>query len=355
MRVYHDKRTGWWIMDYLDTHGIRCREKAARTKTLAKLVLGKRLDEVAQEKAGLKPATADMTVQQLWDRFQVWAYTHKRPKTALRYKISWKALLPRFGKLPLAAVTTEAVEKFQSERLLMRKPATVNRDVATFKRMFSKAVEWNYASDNPLRRVKLLRENNTRIRYLTNEERGALLSECHGYLLDMVMVALNTGMRLSEILNLKWADLDFSRRQIAVRQTKNGHPRFVPMPQPLITHLREVPRQVGCPYLWTGHDGNPFTNISTSWDSALDRAKVENFRFHDLRHTFASYFVMAGGDLNTLREILGHRSMAMTLRYAHLAPEHLHAGVDQMARKMADGTLFPKEDGTYVAQEKKAV
>ncbi len=355
-RVYLDPRTKWWIADYSDIHGRRHRARAALTKTLALQVLHKRLQDIAQEKAGNKPALADIRLEQLAERFKSWARAHKKPKAARRYESSLSMLLPRFGKLSLSAVTHEAVERYMTDRRGDgRKPATVNRDVAALKRMFSKAVEWGLAADSPLRRVKLLPENNVRVRYLSDEEREALLAHCQGHLLDIVNIALHTGMRQGEILNLKWQDMDLGRRQIIVRDTKNGETRHVPVSPPLLTIMRQIRRQPGQPWLFPNHEGKPIQDISTAWENAVEAAGIEGFRFHDLRHTFASYYVMSGGDLNPLRVILGHKSLTMTLRYAHLAPEHLHAGVDRMALKMADGSLLPKPEGTQRAQEREAI
>lgn len=351
-RVYFDKRSGMWVADYTDARGHRHRPKVARTKTLALAVLNRRLDDVAKERAGNKPALAEIPLEILATQFLEWAEAHRKPQSARRYGVSWAVLKPRFGHLLLKEITPRLVERFMTDRLEAgKKNATVNRDLAVLKCMFSKAIVWDFATDNPLRKVRLLDENNARVRYLTDVEREALLAECHGHLLDIVMVALYTGMRLTEILTLKWQDVDLGRRQIAVRVTKNGEIRHVPIPQPLIAQLGGIPRQVGCPHLFPSRDGDPLKRISTAWDAAVARARIEDFRFHDLRHSYASYFVMAGGNLNHLRQILGHKSMAMTLRYAHLSPEHLHAGADEMARKMASGALFPKEFGTPVAQK----
>lgn len=307
-RVYFDKRTGGWVADYTDARGHRHRDQAARTRTLALAVLNKRLDDAAKERAGNKPAMAEVPLETLATQFLEWAEAHRKPQSARRYGVSWAVLKPAFGHLLLMEITPRLVERFMTERLEAgKKPATVNRDLAVLKRMFSKGVEWDLATDNPLRRVKLLKENNARVRYLTDEEREALLAECEGHLLDIVMVALYTGMRLGEILNLKWQDLDLGRRQITIRETKNGETRHVPIPQPLIAQLGGIPRQVARPHLFPGRDGDPLKRISTAWDAAVARAKIEDFRFHDLRHSYASYFVMAGGSLNHLRQILGQQ------------------------------------------------
>src|SRR5262249_18741574 len=147
----------------------------------------------------------------------------------------------------------------------------------------------------------------------------------------VVIVALHTGMRLGEILNLRPGDLDFHANCILIRDSKNGERRHVPMDATLHGLLRARARECATEYLFqsTRRDDR-FVELRKSFRNARIRARLTDLHFHDLRHTFASHFMMAGGDLYVLKEILGHKSITMTQRYAHLSPAYKRAIVDRM-------------------------
>ena len=152
----------------------------------------------------------------------------------------------------------------------------------------------------------------------------------------MVLVSMNTGLRRGELLGLTWENVDLGRRTVTVEGygAKSGQTRHVPLNAEALAELRrwkETQEPEGA--VFKGREGAGLTHTKRSWAAVLDAAKIENFRWHDLRHHFASRLVMAGIDLNTVRELLGHGDITMTLRYAHLAPEHKHAAVAALERK----------------------
>jgi integrase len=142
-----------------------------------------------------------------------------------------------------------------------------------------------------------------------------------------VQIALDTGLRRGELLGLRWENLDVRNRMIRVEKTKNGERRDVPMTDRVFDLFQGIPRRLDTPYVFAGEDGRPQEYVKTAWGSALRRAGIENFTFHDLRHTFASYLVMGGVDIRTVQTLLGHKSIAMTMRYAHLSPAHLREAI----------------------------
>jgi len=150
-------------------------------------------------------------------------------------------------------------------------------------------------------------------------------------------------MRKGEILNLKWQDIDFRREIIYLLNTKNGEKREVPMNECLKNTLVKVKRYLGSSYVFHHKDGRPYGNIKNSFSTALKKSSIINFRFHDLRHTFASHLIMSGVDLNTVRELLGHKSMQMTLRYAHLSPSYKKKAVGVLDRNLMDSNMDSKE------------
>jgi len=218
------------------------------------------------------------------------------------------------------------------------KPATVNQMLATLNHMFTKAVEWDMVEEavwKRIRKVKLLPENNRRLRYLSSEDCQRLLSVCNHYLKPIVMTALNTGMRKGEILGLQWEkNIDLWHGFILLDITKNGERREVPMNQTMRETLSKIPRRIDSLYVFTDEHGSRFLDIRKEFAAACRRVGIKDFHFHDLRHTFASHLVMAGVDLTTVKELLGHKTLTMTLRYAHLSPTHKVNAI-----QMLDATL----------------
>ena len=178
--------------------------------------------------------------------------------------------------------------------------------------------EWEAIAAVP--RIRLEREAEGRVRWLEADEEARLLDACRAsrnpWLAGIVTVALETGLRRGELLGLTWDRVDLSRAVIRLELTKNGRRREVPMRQAVYDVLASLPepRQGK---VWKLRD------IRTAFENAVEVARLDDFHFHDLRHHFASWFMMNGGQLLALKEILGHRSLRMTERYAHLAPEHL--------------------------------
>ncbi len=163
------------------------------------------------------------------------------------------------------------------------------------------------------------------MRYLALEECRALVEACDPHLEPIVVTALNTGMRRGEILPLKWDQVDLQHGFILLRsdETKSGERREVPINATLRATLQGITRRLDVPYVFFDPaTGKPYGEVKRSFQSALRRAKIQDFHFHDLRHTFASHLVMAGVDLTTVKELLGHKNITTTLRYAHLAPAH---------------------------------
>ncbi|MFH0739148.1 MAG: site-specific integrase, partial [Candidatus Omnitrophota bacterium] len=255
-------------------------------------------------------------------------------------------VLKRFlaGKY-LCEITHLMGGKFKIERRKEVSAGTVNRGLALLKSMFNRAIEWGkFNGINPVKAVKLFPENNARLRFLEKEEIPLFIKNCSENLRPIVIIALHTGMRKSEILNLKWHDIDFKRDIIHLYQTKNGEKREAPMNAIVKSTLIKVKKNPDSPYVFPNEFGKTFSNLRKSFFTALKKSGITDFRFHDLRHTFASQLVMAGVDLNTARELLGHKSLEMTLRYSHLSQDHKKRAVDVLAKQVDTfRTPQPKE------------
>ena len=200
--------------------------------------------------------------------------------------------------------------------------------------MFTKAVEWGMVEEELrkcIRKVKLLPENNRRLRYLLPEECQRLIDSCDEHLKPIVITALNTGLRKGEIFNLKWENIDTETGFILLNQaqTKNSERKEIPMNQTLLKTLKGIPRQFE--YVFANPlTGNRYNDVKRSFTTALKKAEIRDFKFHDMRHCFASWLVMGGIDLTTVKELMGHKDFKMTLRYSHLAPSHKIKAVDTL-------------------------
>ncbi|MDH5497629.1 MAG: site-specific integrase, partial [Nitrospira sp.] len=197
-------------------------------------------------------------------------------------------------------------------------------------------------TDNPVCRVSMERENNTRDRWLTVEEEQRLLPAVSPWLRDVMVFALNTGMRMGEILALTWAGVDLFRRTVTVFRSKNGERRTIPINSIVLDVLKRkhaarsrITDVVFHSQAGTVLDGS---NIRRGLNAALKVAKIQDFHFHDLRHTFATRIVQAGVDLYKVQRLLGHKSPIMTQRYAHHYPESLREGVEALEAERSVST-----------------
>ena len=268
--------------------------------------------------------------------------------------IAW--WLDRFGSLSLAEITPDRVA--QARDVLAAQPlacrgsstspaqqrsgATVNRYLATLSHMFSTAVtEWRLLDRNPVRDVGKKKESRGRIRFLRDEEREALLAACASSawpaLQALVLLAISTGARRGELIRLQWSDLDLEPRspQALIQDTKNGDARRLPLVGRTLDAIRALPAtQRASRFVFPSRadPDRPYETFDAHWYAALKKAAIADFRFHDLRHTCASYLASQGASLLEIADVLGHRTMAMVKRYSHLAQEHKTVVIRKMAK-----------------------
>ena len=301
------------------------------------------------------------------EKYKPWVESNLRRADDTLSKL--KSWYPALGNNKLADIKAWDVERQRAEWLKAGSaPITVNHKIKYLKAALNKAIAWGLLQSNPLESVKLSKVDNAGIvRYLTNDEDNRLRAaldtreESHrekrkhdnqwraerGYeplpeksadeyvdnLKPLVLLALNTGMRRGELFNLKWADIDFLRKILTVQgaTAKSGKTRHIPLSNEAVDVLTRCYMQSqGTEFVFQDANGDALTNISFIWSRLMKAAQIEKFRFHDCRHTFASRLVMKGVDLNTVRELLGHSTIEMTLRYAHLAPEKLAAAINML-------------------------
>lgn len=313
----------YWI-EFLDERKKKRRERIGPDKRQAKEILAQRQVEVRDRKFAPLKAAADVRLRDVIDlylRDVVPTLTYRKgPAHAL---VRWSAYL---GDVRLRDVTPQIVQAFVASEMRTSKPSTVNKKVATLRRLFNVAAEWGLSTSNPCDSIKPLRENNARLRFLTKEEASKLV-ECSrrpdrlGHdISTLIVVALNTGARLGELLRLTWADVDLGSSTVSFAQTKSGKRRSIPLNKDAAAALRALPGSSGRVFV---RSGKPVSDVRGAFERACRLAGISDFRFHDLRHTFASHAAMAGMPMETLRRMLGHSTLVMVSRYAHLSDTHM--------------------------------
>jgi len=319
-----------WVLNYT-AGGRRVREAVGTNKKLAEMVLKKRVTEAIENRWFDK---RNVGVTPFSEFAETYITRHiallKSSKTERVRVLFWKR---EFGSRPIGQITRAELQDWQAHKRQTNKPATVNRIMCRLRHMFNKAVEWELLDESPMERLRFLPENNARLRYLSMDECGKLLEGCIApHMRALATVALHTGMRLGEILNLEWSDLDFASGSILIRDSKNGQPRHVPMDSTVRTLLSSYIPTPGSSHVFPSASGGRLSTVQKAFRNARTRAGMPDLHFHDLRHTFASHWVMSGGDLYVLKDILGHKSISMTQRYAHLSPAYKRTMVDSMEK-----------------------
>lgn len=302
------------------------------------------------------------------NEYKPWVLTHHK-----RGDKTLATIIRCFDKLfskSLEEITPSLIEQWRIKRLNDGiSTATLNRDIGTLKSLFTKAVEWGVIKENYLKNLKLSKiDRAPKVRYLSFDEernlrqalveregqlkqdrkRGNEWRQARGYdllpqyeenehcdyLTPMVLISINTGLRQGELFHLTWEMIDLQERSIIITGeiTKNSNSRYIPLNDEAYKIIQQlyIKSNVTNGLVFPSKDNKPFNNIKRSWTTILKKAQITEFRWHDLRHHFASKLVMAGIDLNTVRELLGHSDIKMTLRYAHLAPEHKIKAVNKI-------------------------
>lgn len=334
MSIY--KRGKSWYYDF-QSRGERCSGCiGVVSKTVANEVLAKKKAEAAEGRYTATAKKPSPLFEEIAAEYLQYYQTNRRPKSVERHQMAFQALQRVFAGKRLADLSPFLIEKYKRLRKDDgRSEVTINRELAFLKNLFAMAMKWGKASENPVKQVRLFREDNGRTRFLTDDEEARLLAYCGPYLRPIVISALHTGFRKSELLSLRWKHVDFQHRLLTVEAAyaKNGETRSIPMTVLLTETLQAIRIHVDpTAHVFLTREGLPYRDISTAYTTAMQRAGITDFTFHDLRHTFASRLVMAGVDLTTVKELMGHKHITMTLRYAHLAPGHKRSAIAVLDR-----------------------
>lgn len=247
----------------------------------------------------------------------------------------------KLGYYTLADVTPALIGEARDELLKNKAPATVVRYLAAISHVFTIAViEWGWIENNPVKKVRKPKEPRGRVRFLSEDERDRLLQASKhsetSFLHLIIVLALSTGMRQGEILNIRWPDVDLDKGSLVLHETKNGERRVVPLAGyalGLIKGYSKV-RRLDTDLLFPGRKPDKPIFIRTPWLKAVKEAGIEDFRFHDLRHSAASYMLMSGASLGEIAELLGHKTLQMVKRYSHLSEAHSAKVVSKMNQEI---------------------
>jgi integrase len=331
------KRGSVWWMSFTHNGKQLRRSTEIEDKKLAIRIFDKLKGEIAEGKWFEKLPGEDYTFAELMEKYMVEysavnkaASSHKRDKSLAAH------LLKAFGANYLLDIKPAMVSDYKVQRRAEGAfPRTINYELTLMSHAFNIAIgEWEWIDDNPIRKVKKERTNNAIERWLTVEEEDRLLKVAAKWLQEIIVFAINTGLRQSEILDLKWSQVDMERKTIIILEQKNRCVDTLPLNENAIGVLKERQkhRLSQCDFVFPSNNGTRMSNrnLFRAFGIAADRAKVNNFRFHDLRHTFATRLVQAGVGIYEVQRLGRWKNTSMVMRYAHHNSESLRSSIEVM-------------------------
>lgn len=348
MTIY--QRGNVWYVDYT-FNGKRIRYAVGERNDVER-----ELEKVRYEiKEGIHQPHKRLIFDNLLKEYQKWEKTHTGKSFGKRDTSKYKPLLSFFAGKRIDRITHADAEEYQrlrmDSKLIVHKKrvsnTTVNHEIGLLKRIFNKAVDWNYLKINPLRNVKKLKEPPGRVRYVKPDEWPRLLSECSPVLRNIVIFARHTGMRRGEIFNLQWTDIDWQNKRITVRERKNNTTMIIPINDYVFRMLVRLHKTTTSAFVFPGKDGKRRYTLRTAFEAACRRANIKNLRFHDLRHTFGTDLVNSGADISIVKQLMGHKSIMSTMRYVHPSEERMRKVLENRDKIFDDDTNLtqtPDED-----------
>ena len=339
------KRGSVWWMSF--TYQGKQIKKSTETsdKKLAKRIFDKVRGEVAERKWFEKLPGEDRTFAEMMEKYMAeHSARNKAHGSYVRDKSLRDHLVGHFGELTLAEITPSQISEYKTKRRGEGvSPRTLNYELALMNHAFNLAIkEWEWVRENPVAKVSREKVNNHIERWLTLEEEKNLLDKSPLWLQEIILFAVNTGLRQSEILDLEWSRVDLTRKTITILEQKNQGRDTLPLSEGTLKVLqnRAEARLNGTKCVFHTQNATRISsrNLLRGFYSAAEKAGIENLRFHDLRHTFATRLAQAGVDLYTIQKLGRWKSISMVTRYAHHYPESLRAGVevlDKVGKKIS--------------------
>jgi integrase len=328
MAYFKQLKTNRWQVQ-IRRYGVKPTTKTFPTRDKAKIWARLIESEIDRGIYISRHEAEHITFSELVTRYQKEVTPTK--KSASREISRLKCLEKFFGEVALARINSEMVARFRDERLsLDLSGATVTKDLNTLSHIIDTAIkEWGfYVPQNPVKNIRKPRINNSRSRRLSNEEEIILLAKCreHSLMMESVVIfAIETAMRLGEIINLKWNDINIVHRIAVIHETKNGEMRKIPLSNTSINALKSLTKRLGSDKIfwkWTS-----VSSFQSSWQRVVLKSGIENFRFHDLRHEATSRLFEMNLNVMEVSTITGHKTLQMLKRYTHLS-------IDKITKKI---------------------
>ena len=328
MAYFKQLKTKYWQVQ-IRRYGVKPETKTFPTRDEAKIWARLIESEIDRGIYVSRYEAEHITFSELVHRYQKEVTPHK--KSASREISRLKCLDKFFGEVTLARINSEMVARFRDERLSLNlSGATVIKDLNTLSHIIDTAIkEWGlYIPQNPVKNIRKPRVNNLRSRRLSNEEETILLAQCrqHSSMMESVVIlAIETAMRLGEIINLKWSDINITHHLAIINKTKNGEVRQVPLSNSAIASVRTLPRHIASfKVFWRW---KAVSSFESSWQRVLAKSEIKNFRFHDLRHEATSRLFEKNLNMFEVSNITGHKTLQMLKRYTHLS-------IDKIVKKI---------------------
>ena len=331
------RKNGYW---FVALPGNKRRSLGTKDKEVAQRLYRRIQREVALGNVVALERDKAVSLKEFKKEYLAWSKTHKKPDTVIRDEFSLRILIDHIGNISLTAITRKMLDDFHAALINKgRKPTGINIEIRHLKSAFSKAVDWGYLQSSPYGRIKPLKSPKTNPRFLTREEIKTIFENITDReFADMITVYLLTGMRRGELVYLNKKDVDLKRGIINVPdQGKTGW-RAVPMTDEVQKIMETRARGIGRVFpKWLPN------SVTHKWIRLMEKIGLKGVRLHDLRHTCASHLAMAGQDLRTIGEILGHTDPATTMIYAHLSHDHTRKALKKLSgiARIATGQ-YPK-------------
>lgn len=340
MRVYRRNTSKIWSYAF-EVSGVQYRRSAKTTdRAIAEKRAHEHREEVWRQMQGGVPSK---TLSEAMVRYNEEYLPTLKPNSQRRYIASQRCVVRHEGLHPL--LLKDVNKARLSEYIAARKregvhTATIRRDLAFLSSVYERCNDWGWFEGNPIRTYnkRSLREADQRTRFLRHDEYEKLLSACPAWLAELIIFAVETGLRFNEQMTLTWRQVDLSKKEITLLETKSGKPRVVPLSDAAAAQIQAQPRRLSSALVFSQRSGQPYKRLTRPLATAAQKAGIQDLRWHDLRHTFASWAIQNGMGIYTLSRLLGHATVQITQRYAHLQTDDLRAAVESAAQKRAQGT-----------------
>lgn len=331
MGVFKRGKRGTWYYEIYHK-GRRIRKAVGPSKRLALIEMHKKRVELAEDRLHTPHKREKVLFRQMVKLYlELHSKPHKRPESYKRDLSSAKNLNVFFGGRYLHQVSPIEIERFKAMRLRQGVSyRTVDVELSLLSHLFTKAVDWNKIDNNPMKRVKLFRRDIKRNRYLDPEkEYPTLLCVSNEPLKSMIRLSISTALRKSNLIYLKRKDVDARNHIIYIKQMKAREPFALPITDFSLSIIQAQPNYG--PYVFSKKNGESYGDPKKAFRQALKKVGIEDFRWHDLRHTAGSYLAMRGVPIKAIQVIMGHKRIETTMRYAHLSPEYTRQGVETLS------------------------